>query len=46
MITVNNRPITYVEEISSLSPEALTRSHLYGCLINTYPTAEILVIQI
>ena len=35
---VNNRPITYVEETSSLSPEALTPSHLlHGCLINTLP---------
>ena len=35
---VNNRPITYVEETSSLTPEALTPSHfLHGCLINTLP---------
>ena len=35
---VNNRPITYLEETSSLTPEALTPSHfLHGCLNNTLP---------
>ena len=35
---VNNRPITYIKETSSLSPEALTPSHLlHDCLIKILP---------